>query len=69
MPDEDLSALQRIERKIDELSIEFDDHKGRHKLVMDMIMGFGKFIVGITAVLTFVGGAIFGFYKLLKGGA
>ena len=60
--------LYRIEKKVDELSLELTDHKERHTMVIDMIMNTGKLIVGIATFFTIVGGAIFGFYKMIKGG-
>ena len=64
---EDERALMRIERKVDSLSIELTDHKERHAMVMDMIMGVGKLLLGIATFFTLVGGAIFGFFKIAKG--
>ncbi len=60
-------VLERIERKVDIISVELNEHKERHALVISMIMSTGKLILGITTFFTLLGGAIIGFHNLLKG--
>jgi len=53
--------------QVRDMSGELQDHKERHKMVIDVIMTFGKLIMGIATFFTIIGGAIFGFYKFIKG--
>ena len=66
--DNNEKAWIRVEKKVDALTLELADHKERHAMVFDMFMTVGKLFMGIATFFTIVGGAIFGFYKLVKFG-
>jgi len=59
-------TLIRIESKIDNLALELKEHKDRHAIVFDVVVGTGKLIVGITTVISILGGFVLGFYYFVR---
>lgn len=43
------------------------EHKERHAMVMDMLMLAGKLLIGVPTFLSIIGGAVYGFYRMIKG--